>query len=127
LVLLGLLGCLPALSANSIFVYPRFDCMYYDSVGTARARFGYTNLGNGTVNIPKGTANEFIQDPSFRNQPTAFDAGSYSNVFETDFDTSVGLNWVLNGTFATAVTTAPFVGCPAVGPGGLIARQFSPV
>jgi hypothetical protein len=92
-------------ASSSIFVYPRFDCVDYDPAsGSATAYFGYSNLGSDPVTILKGINNEFIQVPSFRNQPVTFAPGVFYKVFSTTFDTTVGLNWVLNGVFATATT-----------------------
>ena len=57
--------------------------------------------------IPIGGANHFTPTPAYRNQPDAFQAGSYAGVFQTAFGAESALTWTLSGHSVTANSSSP--------------------
>ncbi|MTI38399.1 MBG domain-containing protein [Fulvivirga lutimaris] len=86
--------CMIAFSASAQQpIKPVVNCVEYDdSRDTYVAHFGYINSNDFEVTIPIGKDNKLTPSSQDRGQPTIFKPGSYSNVFEADFN-GKNLTW----------------------------------
>lgn len=74
-------------------IQPVVNCVEYDDTRDVYvAHFGYINPNEFEVTIPIGKNNKLTPSSQDRGQPTVFKPGSYSNVFETDFNGN-NLTW----------------------------------
>ncbi len=100
-------------------VFPIVDCVETipGDPPKYKARLGYENPNLMAVTIPVGADNYFDPDPQDRGQPTVFEPGIHSEVFEIEFD-GTDLNWVLtspNGISETATANNESPPCEEVG------------
>ena len=86
-------------------VAPLPGCVTQDNNGDLFASFGYSNTGTSTVTIPIGSSNTL--GPSFLNgfQPTSFDPGSHSQVFQVLLFRTI--SWTLNGIIVKVSSQSP--------------------
>ena len=92
---------------NAGGVSPVLSCVVFDGNTPALADWGYSNQSGVPVVIPIGGANHFTPIPAHRNQPVAFQAGSYAGVFQTAFGGESALTWTLSGHSVTADSSSP--------------------
>ena len=92
---------------NAGDVSPVLSCVVFDGNTPALADWGYSNKSGVQVVIPIGGANHFTPIPAHRNQPVAFQAGSYAGVFQTAFGGESALTWTLSGHSVTADSSSP--------------------
>ena len=89
---------------------PTLQCVYIDASGDFVGKFGYTNTHNTTQNEPIGAQNGFSPAPQNRSQPTSFNTGTFTEVFEATFSSGT-LTWNLRGNTVSA--DASTMRCPA--------------
>jgi hypothetical protein len=100
-------GCAETTNAN--LVQPTVTCVGSDSTSSF-AVFGYTNPTLHSVTIPLGSSNALIAGGSAKgaqqSPPTLFDSTSQTNAFVVRY-AGAAPAWTLNGTTATASSSAP--------------------
>lgn len=97
-------------TAGAASLSPTLQCVYIDANGDFVGKFGYTNTHSSSQNEPIGAQNGFNPAPQNRSQPTSFNAGTYTAVFEATFSSGT-LTWNLRGNTVSA--NASTMRCPA--------------
>jgi hypothetical protein len=87
-------------------VQPILDCVDDLPRGALRAHWGYQNPNQQVVRRKIGSRNTFSPRPADRGQPTLFQAGTYHDVFTTSIESEKRLVWSLEGTSASATSSA---------------------
>jgi hypothetical protein len=85
---------------------PMLECVVFRGGTPEQAVWGYRNDNAFAVPVPIGTANGFAPAPADRGQPTQFEPGPWTGVFQTAFGGAATLTWTLAGQTATASSTS---------------------
>jgi uncharacterized repeat protein (TIGR01451 family) len=91
---------------------PVLECVVFRGSTPEQAVWGYRNDNAFAVPVPVGTANGFAPAPAGRGQPTQFEPGQWTGVFQTAFDGAATLTWTLAGQ--TAIASAASTHCTAI-------------
>jgi hypothetical protein len=83
-------------------VVPVLECVVFRNGAPDQAVWGYRNDNDFAVAVPVGSANGFTPTPAERGQPTVFEPGRWTGVFETPFTGAATLAWTLAAQTATA-------------------------
>ena len=85
---------------------PFLECVTDNGKGTFTAHFGYVNQTSHRIVVPLEPDNKFDPSPHDRGQPTIFDPGEHSEVFQVTFDGTDGkkIEWLLKGGKVNAAT-----------------------
>ena len=92
-------------AARAKRVVPTFECIERGSDGSFVVRFGYHNPNPFVVEIPVGSANQFLPWPADRGQPVAFAPGKVHDAFRVKLSRPAVLVWELDGGLALAPMT----------------------
>ncbi len=83
-------------------VVPVLECVVVRNGAPDQAVWGYRNDNGFAVTIPVGSANAFTPAPADRGQPTVFEPGHWTGVFQTPFGSAATLSWAVAGQTAAA-------------------------
>jgi hypothetical protein len=87
-------------------VVPILECVVFKNGAPERAVWGYRNDNAFPAPIPISSSNSFAPAPADRGQPTLFEPGRWTGIFETPFNGAATLTWTLAGQTLTASSTS---------------------
>jgi uncharacterized repeat protein (TIGR01451 family) len=99
-------ACTITNTRNEAKVVPVLDCVVFRSGVPDTAVWGYRNDNDFAVDLPVGGSNGFAPAPADRGQPTTFQPGAWTGVFETPMNGAATLTWTLARQTATASSTS---------------------
>jgi hypothetical protein len=85
---------------------PVLECVVFRNGAPDTAVWGYRNDNDFAVQLPVAASNGFAPGPPGRGQPTTFEPGAWTGVFETPLNGAATLAWTLAGQTATASSTS---------------------
>jgi hypothetical protein len=85
---------------------PVLECVVFKNGVPERAVWGYRNDNAFAAPIPIGSSNSFAPAPEDRGQPTLFEPGRWTGIFETPLNGAATLTWTLAGQAASASSTS---------------------
>jgi Coenzyme PQQ synthesis protein D (PqqD) len=96
-VLLPIVSPVVAKADGEEELIPFLECVTDNGNGTFTAHFGYVNQTSHRIVVPLGPDNKFDPSPHDRGQPTIFDPGEHSEVFQVTFNGTDGkkIEWLL--------------------------------
>lgn len=102
--------CQPPIVVPEKPLTPVLECVEPLDAGGFLAHFGYDNENSALVslpissypNVPAKLTNEFAPAPENRGQPTDFEPGTHSDVFQVQLGSNEKITWTLNGNEASA-------------------------
>ena len=94
------------LKSNLKPLVPVLDCVVFRNGAPDLAVWGYRNDNNFAVDVPVGATNGFAPPPEGRGQPTLFEPGTQTGIFQTPFGGAATLTWALAGQTANASSTS---------------------
>ncbi|HTQ04389.1 MAG TPA: trypsin-like serine protease [Polyangiaceae bacterium] len=96
-------------------ITPRLECVEHESNGKLKARFGYDNTNDVTVNIPYGGHNSLPGDTK-NARPQNFAPGDQAFAFSVEFSSRSSLAWKLDPPYTKSTTVRADSHSPACDP-----------
>jgi hypothetical protein len=96
-----------ALKSATKAVVPLLECVVFRSGAPDDAVWSYRNDNDFAVTEPVGSTNGFAPGPADRNQPTTFEPGTWTGIFDTPFSGATSLTWTLGKQTASASAASP--------------------